>query len=86
MRSGGVGVVERFGAPPLGRVDGRRDLHVGESGPEIEARASRDYRHAVIPDEPVDALVGQCRVLADGHRVAELTDRDERPSARRAGS
>ena len=73
-----VRVVQGLGAPPLRRLNCRRDLEIGESGTEVEAGPSRDDSRVMAPHEVVDALVGEVGVLADGHRVSEIANGDER--------
>ena len=67
---------------PLGTGSGActcrgRDFEIRECRAEVQTGASRDHRSPVHVDETVDGLVREPRVLADGHRLTELADRDQ---------
>ena len=55
-----------------------RDFEIRECGAEVQTGASRDHRSPrSMSTRSVDGLVREPRVLADGHRVTELADRDQ---------
>ena len=61
----------------------RRNLEVGDRGPEIEPRAAGDDRSARALDEHVDRLVCRRRVRTDAHLLGERSDPDELRRTRR---
>ena len=70
-------VVYLLDAGPRVCVCGCRNLEISEGRPEVQAGASRNHRRPVPLDQMVDGVVCESRVLADGHRLSQLANRDQ---------
>ena len=74
-------VVEALPALSLARLGRRRQVELGERGPEVEARPADDDRCSPGRQDLVDRRVRELLVLADRGLVVERPDPDEPPQA-----